>query len=212
MKPERPPPISGVVKTMQDVADAFGVAHNTVAKDWKNAGMPGRMYHYDLAEIAEWKKRRPGDCRSEANRKNTEPGYEADVTLRKRLAETRCKEAEALKREMDNLIRQKAVVPREDVVLLFTEMILMARKRLLQLPERLMMMFPSDQRIELTNEVRRQVELVLTEMADQEPTFEETKEENDDGDPETPEAGGSSSGASDLEGAESPEADDLDPI
>lgn len=175
---EQPPPISGIVKTIQDVADAFGVSHSTVQKDWKQSGMPGRMYHYDLAEIAEWKKRRPGDCRSATHRKNAE-GYEADVTLRKRLAETRCKEAEAIKREMDNLIRQKEVVPRDDVVLLFTEMILTARKRLMQLPERLMMQFPPDQRHDLTAEVRRQVELILTEMADYEPNFDEQPAEEE---------------------------------
>lgn len=169
----------GIVKTTKQVAEHFGVQHRTVCEDWKNTGMPGRMGHYDLAEITEWKKRRPGDCRSAGNQKNA-PVYEADVTLRKRLAETRCKEAEAQKREMDNLIRQKAVIPREDVILLFTEMILMARKRLMQLPERLMMMFPAGQRIELTDEVRRQVELILTEMADHQPTFDEKPEETDD--------------------------------
>lgn len=130
--------------------------------------MPGSPGNFDLAAIAEWKQQRGKDP------DNPEAFFkretEAALLRRRREAEVRCKQAEAEKRELDNLVRRNQVLPKHEVVRLFSELILASRKRLMQLPDRLMPRFPRDQRHELTDEVRRQVELILREMSDWKPS------------------------------------------
>jgi hypothetical protein len=53
--------LAGVVKTLREVGQAFGVSLNTVAADWRPNGMPGRRGAWDLAAIATWKRLRLRD-------------------------------------------------------------------------------------------------------------------------------------------------------
>jgi phage terminase Nu1 subunit (DNA packaging protein) len=176
----------GIARSLRQLADVFGVRPDTISRNWVPNGMPRkRDGTYDLAKIYEWKRTRlrdhqsPSHLKRDGKRGGSTKAADADAVIRKRLAEARCKEAEAEKRELENQVRARSVVPRDDVVLLFSEMILTAKQRLLQLPERLMMRFPRELRTELTNEVREQIELVLMEMSDYRPD-ELTSPEADD--------------------------------
>lgn len=135
--------------------------------------MPGRPGHYDLAEIATWKRlrlREPHEA-DDVDEATEHEEHESEVKLlrRKRAAEARIKEAEARKKEFDELVREGRMIDKESVQQLFAALIITAKKRFEQLPERLMPLFPKAQRIELVEEVRNQVNLVLKEMADWKP-------------------------------------------
>jgi hypothetical protein len=166
-----------IVKTLREVAEHFGVSYDTVRKEWRQRGMPGRPGHYDLAEIAAWKRLRLREREDLASDELEEDeGQQTDVKMlrRKRAAEARIKEAEARKKEFDELVRKGLMIDRESVQHLFSSVILTAKDRFEKLPERLMPLFPKQQRVELVEEVRKQVSLILTEMADWRP--DESKE------------------------------------
>src|SRR5688572_23767705 len=52
---------SGVVSSLTKVAEAFGVRLDTIKKEWRKRGMPGRPGRWDLAAIGVWKRLRSSD-------------------------------------------------------------------------------------------------------------------------------------------------------
>lgn len=156
------------VGTLKEVAKAFGVSYDTVKKEWRAAGMPGKPGDYRLDEIRRWKVARSRDQSIEAEDELTEALLK--LKARKLAAEVRVKEADAEKRELANREAKGELIDKRAEQQLFSQLILAARARLLTIPETLMPRFPRAQRTELAEEVRRQIELVLTEMADWRPT------------------------------------------
>lgn len=100
----------GIVKTLGDVAAAFGVGRDTVRRDWRSRGMPGKSGHWDLSEIAEWRAalgRAP-----EAAALGSAASADA---ARRRAADARYKEGQARRIERQNRLAEEEICYRADV-------------------------------------------------------------------------------------------------
>lgn len=151
----------GVVGTLAEVAQAFGVSYDVVAKRWRQDGMPGNPGdkgmpgHYDLAAIAEWKASRARD---------PDPGA-IDVALRRKAAEARIFETRAEKAELELAQKRGALLDRDDAERHVAALITNLKNQLLKLPERLAPSFPESLRMPLMEEARRRVEELLVDLA-----------------------------------------------
>ena len=140
---------TGIVKTIGEVARAFGVTLDTVKKGWRPSGMPGKRGRWDLAEIARWKRLR--------NRDPGEPASASDIeTLsRRRAAEARIKEAEADRRERENRVKAGDLLQRSEVERWATTVLVETREQVMQLPDRLANLAPPEIRNQLREEADR---------------------------------------------------------
>lgn len=145
---------SGVVRTLGEVARAFGVSLDTVKKGWRPSGMPGRRGAYDLAAIARWKRLR--------NRDPGQPASAGDIEAlsRRRAAEARIKEAEAARKERDNRIRSGELLERSEVERWAANVMTETRELVMQLPDRLAALAPP----ELANTLREEADRHCREL------------------------------------------------
>ena len=163
---------SGVVATQGDVARAFGVTVGTVKKDWRPSGMPGRPKHWDLAEIAAWKKLREKDS---ATTTAINGDGEAHDHLRRRLAaDARKREGEAARIERENRQAEANILERDDVERLISEIFILTREEFRQIPRAMMPRYPKKHAQEWTAELERLIDQVLENMTKRRPKFRDT--------------------------------------
>lgn len=158
------------MKTLAEVARHFGVSYDTVRKEWRKQGMPGKPGRYDLVAIEQWKRLR---LREPLAVDEAEAAGEVETELkllrRKRAAEARIKEAEARKREFDERVRAGEVLDKATVSQIYAQLIITAKQRFGQIPESCMPLWPKSHRVEWAEELRRMIDNVLKEMADWRP-------------------------------------------
>lgn len=99
-KPDSPGP--GEVKTLREVAKAFGKSVKTIA-DWRSGGMPGSRGHWNLIDIKAWDDERRADPVSlsdDLDDDSSVPGASKSPALEKlRTQKARLAELDVLQRE-----------------------------------------------------------------------------------------------------------------
>lgn len=138
-------PQQQIVRTLKEVAAAFQVRYDTVKKEWRANGMPGKPGAYNLDEIAAWKKLRL--------REPTADDDPVELQRRKRLAECRVKEAQAERLELANRIAREGLLRREDVHREWSEHIIAAKNILERAARKMMPHFPAKNRTRLAGEL-----------------------------------------------------------
>lgn len=148
------------VKSLSEVAQAFGVAAATVRHTWRRDGMPGdaKQKRFVLADVLVWWLRR-----AEANSKAR--GAD-EYTKRKREAETTTAEVEA---QLKQLRLERETGEFVSVALVRSELgsaLSMLRDDLMTMPEQLMPSLPAKQAGAIAAEIERQIGIFLTGLAD----------------------------------------------
>lgn len=155
------------LRTLPEVAEAFGRSPNTVNQTWRQGGMPGGSGRYDAAEILAWLLQRDAEI-ADRTRRNTASSSDSDRELERRQleAETRKLElqAEKLEREaqiaMGNLIhRDAALTPVKTAAALLTE-------RLMKLPAEFEPSFPISIAPDLVATFERAIRRELTAFSE----------------------------------------------
>ncbi|HEY2838961.1 MAG TPA: hypothetical protein VGJ26_07425 [Pirellulales bacterium] len=167
----------GVVRTYREVATTFGVAINTVKKEWRGSGMPGKPGKWDLAEIANWKAMReknpthPLELSGLGDGDHSQLKLRQDLHLKKLAAETRAKEADASSKEREERVAQGGIVHRDNVDREVAEMIIAARSALKRIPREMMPLFPTERATEWAIELEKRIDRVLTSMSKWRPNY-----------------------------------------
>lgn len=165
---------TGVVKTVREVAAAFGMNYTTVAKEWKQNGMPGEKGRYDLALIAAWRDTRKKAPTSSSNGRGMDDGNQQDYK-RRLAADVRIREAEAARRERDNKVAEGNIVYRDNVNREVSELIIAARSAFKRIPRKMLPRFPRERAVDLAAELDREIDAVLKMMANWRPTYEDVE-------------------------------------
>jgi len=149
-------------KSLKEVADAFGKSIDTIKGNWRSNGMPGVNGNYPLALILAWKLQR------DALTAGASPdGAPVSASLdRKRSAEARMAEAEAAKRERMNVEAAGTLLYRDDVERQIGSAIILARESLRRIPRAMMPHFPQKLAVELTEDLRKRIDAVLSTLAE----------------------------------------------
>jgi hypothetical protein len=143
----------GAVRTLGEVAAAFGVSRDTVRKDWRASGMPGKSGRYDLAEIAEWKSARDRDPARAAE------GLPAGEDLRrKRAAEARIREGQAARIERQNRIAEEQICYRADVERFLSQLFELIRELHARLPAEMRPQLPKQHRTQISHDIVARLE------------------------------------------------------
>lgn len=151
---------AGVVATLGQVAEEFGVSIDTVKKEWRRSGMPGKPGHFDLAEIAAWKglrSRDPGQPSAAA--------ADRELQRRKLDAEIRNREADAERRERENRLALGDLLPRDVAERSMAQAVIAARNATEAIPREMMPRFPADIAHDLAEELARRLALALTSLS-----------------------------------------------
>lgn len=172
--------LTGKVATLREVAKAFGVSLHTVKKDWRGGGMPGTNGNWDLGEISEWRQLAqrfaPDQAAVNANGDHDpDAGKKVDshAELRRRLeADVRIREAEARKRERQELIAQGNMIAKDLVERLWAEQVIAARERFKRLPNLMEPMFPRKQSPQYVAEMNAHIDVILNDLAEFHPSAE----------------------------------------
>lgn len=150
---------------MQAVADFFGVAYDTVRKDWRETGMPvvevqspkskvespkSKVQSFDLSAIAQWKLRRlNGELQKQSP---------TDLEEQKLFEEVRF-------RRTRNELQEERLVVKADVLQEATMLMRLIADRLQAIPDELEMEIPSEVRIDVKRRWQEKVNLILKEMS-----------------------------------------------
>lgn len=172
--------LSGKVATLREVAKEFGVSLHTVKKDWRGGGMPGTNGNWDLGEISEWRQLAqrfaPDQAAVNANGDHDpDAGKKVDshAELRRRLeADVRIREAEARKRERQELIAQGNMIAKDLVERLWAEQVIAARERFKRLPNLMEPMFPRKHSPQYVAEMNAHIDVILNDLAEFHPSAE----------------------------------------
>ena len=152
-----------VVTSLNDVALFFGVARDTVRRDWRARGMPGKLRVWALNEIAQWRIQRAEDRAITALEADGDPESTAEAERRKTWAEALAAEV-----KLEQLRGELLWV--EEVARETNQANTHARALLEQLPDRLLASIPpgatgDDQRRFLAD-ARKAIEGVVEAMHD----------------------------------------------
>jgi len=145
--------VSGIVRTLADVANHFGVSTRYVA-NWRERGCPGfAVGAYDLSQITEWREEN-----IETNERNSEASD--DARQQKLLAEARLATLKAAEKEGE-------LIGWRDVSEIIEAYIAEAKTQLEQLPERLLTKFtpPRGKKKELVQILRQEIHDILNDLA-----------------------------------------------
>lgn len=150
----------GVVRTLADVARAFGVTKNTVQKDWRPDGMPGRTGHWDLSAIHAWKRARNRDESKQVDplAHGEDQQQALDSRLRKHAAEARIKEADAAAKERRNRLEEENIIYRNDVERFFSEFFTRIRDQFATLSEEVSPLLPKEIKEDFAEDLDKRVE------------------------------------------------------
>lgn len=151
----------GMVRTLREVATAFGVSQNTVKKDWRPSGMPGQAGHWDLAAIAVWKALRERNPTHAANA----PGASAEDQRRRLAADAKIKEETARKLERENKIAEGNTLHRDNAERALRELIVETASSFMRLAREIMPLLPKGQEQRLGREIEQAVRRKLNAMA-----------------------------------------------
>lgn len=180
MASERP---NRIVKTYRQVAEAFGgMDQDTVRKDWRPAGMPGKPGRWDLVEIARWQMSRQvgdksrdiaikliSDLTADDNQSDSvrDPELVAAAELRRRKneAEAEIKEADARTRQQNLALQEGRLVDRESAVREVAALVVRIKQRLLAAPTEMEMDFPRQTRKQNKADFEMFVRGLLLEMS-----------------------------------------------
>jgi len=143
---------------LQAVADFFDVAHGTVQRDWRRAGMPGERGRWNLRDILQWR-----DSRLHARTSSDETA--AELLRRKRAADARVAEAQAEKLERENALRAGELLESRLVMLSANELVLLVKARLEQVPDEIELLMPPEHRTDTRRELESYVDRLLHEMS-----------------------------------------------
>ena len=126
----------GVVKTQQEVADAFGVHRDTVRKFWRAAGMPGTSGKWDLAEIAEWRRSRDTPA--------VQAVSTSEFLEKRRAAQARIAEGKARQIERENRLAEEEICYRGDVERFLSQLFEFLRELHSRLPAEMRPQIPAE--------------------------------------------------------------------
>lgn len=149
---------TGTVTKLVDVANAFGVKRQTV-KGWSSDGMPGSPGKYDLAEIAKWKAKRPGD--PEQRKLRDESGSLDERIERERLRKLR---AQADKAEREEEEAQSRMISADQANSFFAAFFTELTTQLGKIPEELKPGLPEAVREELAATIEQRINITLRQM------------------------------------------------
>ena len=156
------------VRTLGEVSVFFAVSRHTVS-DWRKAGMPGSKGSFQLHEIAVWKRSRKQDpevvAEQEANHR-FKLGTDEDWLEMRRSGEARKKLADAEMAELRNKIREGKLIDRDAIEPAIAEAVNGAKLLFGKVPEEMMPMFPTEQRVDLAQELERRLDAVLIRLSD----------------------------------------------
>ena len=150
-----------IVATHHEIAEHFGVSTEAVHR-WARAvpAMPGERGHYDLDEVAAWKRARPSDAPDSSN------GDVSDAKERKLVAEADKLEAQARMATRLDQVQEGQFVLLSDVIRLISQKLLTVRERILCVPEAFKVSCPDELKESLAEDVRVRLEMALTGLAD----------------------------------------------
>lgn len=179
-----------IVKTLREVAEHLGFTYRSLvnrAKELPRVKGGG----FDLDECEKWYKATDSYNRSRAAAKRkaalkeeTKNGKTAGeaiiqqldaISVRKREAEARLKEAQADEKLRQNRIADGEMVPRDEVYRFFSEFFAALRDHTIGIPEDLKQSYPVALRTQLSEELLQRLELMLKTMARFEIKLEEIK-------------------------------------
>lgn len=157
--------LPGFVRTLDEVAEAFGMSPNTVKQSWKSAGMPGKSGRYQLAKIAEWRLKHLASLEDSPPL----PGQDTEKELRRRL-----KEAEVEKVEIDVESRRikleqsrGTLIDRDSVIMAHNIQAKALREYFLTSPEDFAPELPPDQAVDIIERWRAKLERGLKRFSEQ---------------------------------------------
>ncbi len=148
------------VATLGDVAWVLGEQQETVRK-WRTRGMPGAPGRWSLRQILLWKRNRDRDPERQSLSRQTD----AQLTRRKREAETILAERKARLLELDTQEREQQLILRDQVRLEAMEFVSVIKASIEGIPEELSMSFPRDNRDDLTDQVQEKIWTIMRRMA-----------------------------------------------
>lgn len=143
------------VRSLKDVALAFGVHHDTVKKAWKGAGMPGKPGAYPLVRIALWRIQRLQEQHRAGS--SADPESAAGLELRQLQIKV-AREELKLRREANE------VVGREAALASVEQIFHRVRSRLEAMPEEISASLPQAIRGEQLAVWKKKLQLVLREL------------------------------------------------